>query len=491
MIFLSYIFNSLLLAHKAKQFVITCLLPLVFFAACSDMGERDNPFDVNGTTFEDYWGFDYDEDENESSGSSLDLGLTDGSSSSVEKDLFEIVDGPKSSSSAQRGEFVIVNAPSSSAVRITGAPSSSSVKVITGLGMCEPVTTPIDKGTGSTKWKFTPNLNAGYKAVAFAKATYAWNFGAGATPATDATPSTSVAVSYANSGTATASVTITLDGGSEMIQCEPLQVNGDPITGCKCTAEATSVDYTVTSEVTWSVTGCMSASMPLTYNWNGTDGSESYTHSFTAATASYAPKLKVGNTDNTVVDVKCDATEVVSPWKCGDLLVRDALSYKTVEIKGRCWTKQNMRYTPTAGKSICYDGKDAICATYGLLYDYEAANLACPSGWRLPTSDEYIELQEYTGKDMYDAGACFKTTTSWVGENGTDELEFSGLPGGRCDYAESCSGLGERGYWWTSTEVVKNTSHYTLFLNGDGSTFSATTQMDNVDYASVRCVKIE
>ena len=84
--------------------------------------------------------------------------------------------------------------------------SSSSVKVITGLGMCEPVTTPIDKGTGSTKWKFSYNLDAGFSAIDFAKATYVWNFGAGAIPATDATPSTSAPVTYTNSGIAVASV---------------------------------------------------------------------------------------------------------------------------------------------------------------------------------------------------------------------------------------------------------------------------------------------
>ncbi|WP_405338301.1 hypothetical protein [Fibrobacter sp.] len=223
--------------------------------------------------------------------------------------------GQSSSSVRNNNPFDIVDASSSSITRRDDDPlgdqSSSSEEVpITGLGMCEPVTTPIDKNTGSTKWKFTPNLNAGYTAIDFAKATYAWNFGAGATPATDGTPSTSAAVSYGNSGTATASVTVTIGGGSETIQCKPLQVNGDPITGCKCTTEATSVDYTATPDVVWSVTGCTSASMPLAYNWNGTDGSESFSNSFSAATDSYAPKLKVGNSDNTVIDVTCPAVKV-------------------------------------------------------------------------------------------------------------------------------------------------------------------------------------
>ena len=224
--------------------------------------------------------------------------------------------GQSSSSIGNHNPFDIVDGTSSSsAARIDDNPqggdqSSSSVKEITGLGMCEPVTSPIEKNTGSTKWKFTANLNAGFKPADFARATFAWNFGAGATPATDATPSTSAPVSYANSGTATASVTVTIGESSETIQCEPLQLNGDPITGCECTTAAASVDYTATPDVTWSVTGCTSASMPLTYNWNGTDGGETFTNSFTAATASYAPTLKVGNSDNTVINVPCSAVKV-------------------------------------------------------------------------------------------------------------------------------------------------------------------------------------
>ena len=225
----------------------------------------------------------------------------------------------ESSSSSKKSSssgLDIASPSSSSAIYIdVDFPTSSAeeeIVPVTGLGMCGPVTSPIEKGS-SVKWKFTPNINneAGFSAIDFAKATYAWNFGAGATPATDVTPSTSSAVFYANSGTATASVTVTIDGASETIQCKPLQVNGDPITGCKCAPEGVTgtVDYTATPDVTWSVTGCMSASTPLSYNWNGTDGAESYTHSFTAATASYAPVLKVGNADNTVIDVACPAVK--------------------------------------------------------------------------------------------------------------------------------------------------------------------------------------
>lgn len=219
----------------------------------------------------------------------------------------------KYSSSSNKNPFDIVDGTSSSAIYIDVDFSSSSKVnpvVVTGLGSCAPVTSTIEKGA-SVRWKLTYNSDIGFSAIDLARADHVWNFGAGAIPATDATPSTSAPVTYTNSGIAVASVTVTMqNGNTETIQCSPLQVNGDPITGCKCTTEANSVDFTATPDVTWSVTGCTSASAPLTYNWNGTDGAETFTNSFTAATASYAPTLRVGNADNTVIDVPCSAVRV-------------------------------------------------------------------------------------------------------------------------------------------------------------------------------------
>ena len=157
-------------------------------------------------------------------------------------------------------------------------------------------------------------MSVGITAVEFMKGDFVWTFGAGASIPTDQTKGTSAAVSYSASGktSATLQLTVSTKTGVQTgtIQCQPLQVNGDPITGCKCTTAAASVDYTATPDVVWSVTGCTSASMPLTYNWNGTDGTETFSNSFTAATASYAPTLKVGNSDNTVIDVTCPAVKV-------------------------------------------------------------------------------------------------------------------------------------------------------------------------------------
>ena len=180
----------------------------------------------------------------------------------------------------------------------------------------------------------------------------------------------------------------------------------------------------------------------------------------------------------------------VAAWTCGDsTITRGDREYATVLINEQCWLKENLQYEPSSGTTLCYGGVAANCEIYGRLYDYEAANLACPTGWRLPTKTELEDLADYSGADMYDAGAHFKAKSGWTGENGDDLLEFTALPGGKCDEEQTCSKIGTSGYWWTSTEKVKNTSHYALYLNGDGSSFTAANIMDNDQYISVRCVK--
>ena len=221
------------------------------------------------------------------------------------------------SSSSEKDPVVIVERPLSSATIIiepdTPTPSSSSVVVVTSLGSCKPAVSPIDKGT-SVMWTFTPNPDLPKEMLMkFATADYDWNFG-GLTDDGSAIGRNSGKVTYTESGKYTASVTVTIDGSAETKVCSELHVNGAPISGCKCTTTVTgAVDYTDTPDVTWSVTGCMSTGATVnSFAWDGgVAGAEmTYTKTFTAAAASYAPSLKVGNDDNAEIDVVCTAVKV-------------------------------------------------------------------------------------------------------------------------------------------------------------------------------------
>ena len=72
---------------------------------------------------------------------------------------------------------------------------------------------------------------------------------------------------------------------------------------------------------------------------------------------------------------------------------RDNQTYLTVDLYGKTWFKENLRYevpTSTTDSTWCYDND----CSQGRLYNHAAALKACPSGWHLPTSVDLDELRD-------------------------------------------------------------------------------------------------
>ncbi len=136
---------------------------------------------------------------------------------------------------------------------------------------------------------------------------------------------------------------------------------------------------------------------------------------------------------------------------------RDGQVYPTVQIGTQCWLQKNMNYQ--AGNSWCYDNNIANCNTYGRLYDWETAFGACPSGWHLPTDDEWCTVTQYTDPTVNcnatswngtDVGLKMKSVSYWYNNgNGTNSSGFTALPGGY--YNGSFSGIAQHGVFWSST----------------------------------------
>lgn len=68
---------------------------------------------------------------------------------------------------------------------------------------------------------------------------------------------------------------------------------------------------------------------------------------------------------------------------------RDGRSYKTVcMLDGKTWMAENFGYRSPGSMPVNdYDPKK-----YGLTYSFEEAQMACPSGCRLPTENEWLKL---------------------------------------------------------------------------------------------------
>ena len=133
---------------------------------------------------------------------------------------------------------------------------------------------------------------------------------------------------------------------------------------------------------------------------------------------------------------------------------RDGQTYKTFSFKNALtdtsvtWMAQNLNYKVQG--SYAYDDKESNRKELGLLYIWEAAKKACPSGWHLATDSEWSMLvTKFGGTDK--AGEALKSVSGWAEDgNGTNSSGFNGLPGGirRNNLYEVMSVMG---FWWTST----------------------------------------
>ena len=150
--------------------------------------------------------------------------------------------------------------------------------------------------------------------------------------------------------------------------------------------------------------------------------------------------------------------EIPAFVKCGDKFYYQEESYRTVQIDGRCWMKENLKAknyrdnsqianltsnakwsVNASGAYACYQNSEENCRNFGALYNWQAVmNPAglCPEGWSVPTSSQWLDLQNSLCQN--ECQAEFFSVFSPV---------LSGFrnPSGPFFYLE------EKGFWWTAT----------------------------------------
>lgn len=125
---------------------------------------------------------------------------------------------------------------------------------------------------------------------------------------------------------------------------------------------------------------------------------------------------------------------------------RDGQTYRTTKIGDQVWMAENLNFP--VKNSYCYDGNLVNCETYGRLYTWSSAQYVCPSGWHLPSTEEFKTLLENVGEsdaERFDNLAA----RSW--KFGTNPYGFSALPAGY-NVGKEFDYLGSRAYFWSSTE---------------------------------------
>jgi uncharacterized protein (TIGR02145 family) len=244
-----------------------------------------------------------------------------------------------------------------------------------------------------------------------------------------------------------------------------------------------------------------------------------------------AEGLMVYNTDTKNLQV-FDGTRWKSPgtgFVCGDqILDADSNIYNTVLIEDRCWTIENLKTTSyqndtsilnvtdatewsnaSSGAFVWYDNDISWKEEYGALYNWYATvdtSGLCPTGWRVPTNDEWTALTDYIGGigsphgnelkscrqvNSTSGGDCSTSEhPRWdedSGNPGTDDYGFSGFPGGFRNSSGGFATIGGSGIWWSSVEST-SAAAWSRGLNYNSGNVNE-YESSKKDGLSVRCIR--
>lgn len=123
---------------------------------------------------------------------------------------------------------------------------------------------------------------------------------------------------------------------------------------------------------------------------------------------------------------------------------------------------------------------------YGALYNFQAALIACPDGWHLPTSEESDTLVNFLG---FDPGYQMKSQQGWAEEgSGSNSSMFNALPAGYRYFEGQFGGINEYAYFWTTTITRSDYPIMYYMSSTSDEVFQGPTQYPSYGF-SVRCIK--
>jgi uncharacterized protein (TIGR02145 family) len=207
-----------------------------------------------------------------------------------------------------------------------------------------------------------------------------------------------------------------------------------------------------------------------------------------------------------------------------------------VLIGNQCWTKENLRVTrytdgteipldatgglsgisstwrnlTTGARTILYnDDTGKFLPIYGYLYNWYAARgiitnggistkNICPTGWHIPTENEWIALETQLG-DINSVGSRMKLNiypaewgSSQYGGDYNNSSNFSALPGGYRLLDGRFWGSGQVAIFWSAIEMDNNTAYFRMLSytsNSLDNTFNTSYLADKVSGNSIRCLR--
>ncbi len=155
------------------------------------------------------------------------------------------------------------------------------------------------------------------------------------------------------------------------------------------------------------------------------------------------------------------------------------------------WGDTNPRYYVYGytGKNLAAAKATANYATYGVLYNWNAAAISCPPGWHLPSDAEWGTLKvfygQFAGGDLKEAG-----TGHWASPNmgATNSSCFTALPGGQRTFDPGFDDIGKWGFFWTSTLRPEDKYGYVQYMSSLHDQVVGGPMIGHLGL-SVRCIK--
>ncbi len=211
----------------------------------------------------------------------------------------------------------------------------------------------------------------------------------------------------------------------------------------------------------------------------------------------YEINVKDGTELHIMADFVSGEITVIKESIVGFIDSRDGKSYKAVKIGNQIWMAENLAFKAEESCWV-YDNNESNANKYGYLYGWKTACEVCPTGWHLPSDEEWKQLEIALGMSSKDAdqkryrgrpvGTKMKSTNGWTDNgNGTNESGFSGLPGGYRSHLGNYYNLGISSILWSSTKDSNGGIWYRALFYTD----MAVGRLNNAKPSaySVRCVK--
>lgn len=185
--------------------------------------------------------------------------------------------------------------------------------------------------------------------------------------------------------------------------------------------------------------------------------------------------------------------------------------YHTVTIGTQTWTRENLKsiklndgtaipmvtgnyiWSHLTSMAYTYYGNDSATYKdhYGALYNWYTVDTKklCPTGWHVPTADDWRTLNTFLGVDTLAGGKLKEAGVyHWLSPNlyGTNVSGFNALPCGYRFYNGSFNNFGYSGNWWSSSEN-SGSAWYRFLSYQDGKL--GENDIDKTYGFSVRCIK--